>query len=936
MTRKNVTRNALFTSIISLLLCVSMLVGTTFAWFTDSVVSGVNTIAAGNLDVELYHSDKNDSGYVNAETKLFNDVEKWEPGVVVFENFKVENVGNLALKYNLSINFENETKVVDAEGVEHGLSEVLKVGVVEGGFTGGRAEAQNIVFDKSLATFALTGELEGDTTSEIFGIVIYWAPNSNDVDNVFNMNNSNKGKVLSIDLGVSLVATQEMYEEDSFGEDYDEGLILPELGENITLVEQDGIQYYYDENGAYVLYLVTENYEGDTVNIPEGVDAISNYAFAYNANVKTVNVPSTVRDLGRAFDTSSVEKVVIAEGLEVISSRAFRSTANLQEVVIPASVKVIEDNAFQKSGIKNIVIPATVETIGETAFGASKIETVTFEGNTSVQGFAFRGCPNLRTVTLKGDNNTFIPSTLNGRNNCWFCNGESNNPNTSDIDFYVTNATVAARVKTAMGAEANNTDVYIIGGETQNTFVTVKNATELQTALDNAAGNTVISFTADITGDVTASQKEGVNIVIDGADYKYDGTIYIDGKARFTGAETLAIKNINFVTDKDGVDFISSNIAKQYAHNVTIEDCTFTNNGTGTVVPARFRQAYDITIKDCTVDGTFSPLWTTGVQGLTIQNVTANCENEGMTIGASNNVLIEKCNITVPGAESFGIRTDATDGYTLTVNNCKLNVVTPIVIRGSVDTYTVIVDGAHYVATANQLYAAVNGGATTVMLAAGEYDMPDFTAGSVNGVKFVGVGADTVIKLYNASNGGDFCLANSTATFENVKIVTEIKDWAGFQNAKNLTFNKCEFENNLFLSGNATFNECHFVVTTNHYNVWAYSANSRNYTAEFNTCVFDCAGKSIYVDGNAGGTTTMKFTGCTFNDNDGGATDKAAIETGTTYGAGATYNIEIADCEFNGFAINPNGANTNSTIWANKNSMTADKLNITIDGVEVY
>ena len=53
MKRKNVTRSALLTSVLSLLLCVSMLVGTTFAWFTDTVVSGVNTIASGNLDVEL-------------------------------------------------------------------------------------------------------------------------------------------------------------------------------------------------------------------------------------------------------------------------------------------------------------------------------------------------------------------------------------------------------------------------------------------------------------------------------------------------------------------------------------------------------------------------------------------------------------------------------------------------------------------------------------------------------------------------------------------------------------------------------------------------------------------------------------------------------------------------------------------------------------------
>ena len=94
MKRKNATRNALFTSILSLLLSVSMLVGTTFAWFTDEVVSGLNTIQAGNLDVELYAN----GAQVKNDTQLFV-AELWEPGMVVYENLQVRNVGTLALKY---------------------------------------------------------------------------------------------------------------------------------------------------------------------------------------------------------------------------------------------------------------------------------------------------------------------------------------------------------------------------------------------------------------------------------------------------------------------------------------------------------------------------------------------------------------------------------------------------------------------------------------------------------------------------------------------------------------------------------------------------------------------------------------------------------------------------------------------------------------------
>ena len=67
------TKKALLTSVLSLLLCCSMLIGTTFAWFTDNASSGMNTIAAGNLDVELYYQLENQSDWtpVNADTNVF-------------------------------------------------------------------------------------------------------------------------------------------------------------------------------------------------------------------------------------------------------------------------------------------------------------------------------------------------------------------------------------------------------------------------------------------------------------------------------------------------------------------------------------------------------------------------------------------------------------------------------------------------------------------------------------------------------------------------------------------------------------------------------------------------------------------------------------------------------------------------------------------------
>ena len=238
MKRKNMARNALFTSIISLLLCVSMLVGTTFAWFTDEVVTGMNTIAAGNLDVELLANDEK----VDSTTKLFDDVTLWEPGVVIYEKLQVVNAGTLALKYQMSLNFGNEN---DLNG--HKLSEVLKAAVLEANDVSdwskrsvvlAAAEAKNTErnSDGNLANLYLTGALEAGEKSDEKYVVIYWTPNENAKDNLYNANNgktTSDGKPLHIEFGVNLQATQKMSESDSFGNDYDKfSSILPKATVN--------------------------------------------------------------------------------------------------------------------------------------------------------------------------------------------------------------------------------------------------------------------------------------------------------------------------------------------------------------------------------------------------------------------------------------------------------------------------------------------------------------------------------------------------------------------------------------------------------------------------------------------------------------------------------------------------------------------------------
>ncbi len=104
------TKKALFTSFVSLLLCFTMLVGSTFAWFTDTATTNVNSIVAGTLDLVLVKADG--SAFTEGETLDFVSADPagqpeeilWEPGAAYVTNgFRIKNNGNLAFKFKVVI-----------------------------------------------------------------------------------------------------------------------------------------------------------------------------------------------------------------------------------------------------------------------------------------------------------------------------------------------------------------------------------------------------------------------------------------------------------------------------------------------------------------------------------------------------------------------------------------------------------------------------------------------------------------------------------------------------------------------------------------------------------------------------------------------------------------------------------------------------------------
>ena len=226
MNERKATKRALLTSITALAMCVVMLVGTTFAWFTDTASTAVNKIQSGNLDVQLeYSKNFNDWKKVNDTTKVFEDSTLWEPGRTEVVYLRVTNAGTLALKYTLGIyNLYNSTGK-NVLGNKYSLSDYVKLGVAEANAAyADRAAAISAVQDsaKTLNSIGDTGVVSADLATKakkVYAMVLYMPT---EVGNEANPKNNDSYWAAKVSFGISVSATQAMSESDSFDNTYDE------------------------------------------------------------------------------------------------------------------------------------------------------------------------------------------------------------------------------------------------------------------------------------------------------------------------------------------------------------------------------------------------------------------------------------------------------------------------------------------------------------------------------------------------------------------------------------------------------------------------------------------------------------------------------------------------------------------------------------------
>lgn len=227
MTNSKSTKRALLTSVLALLMCVTMLVGATFAWFTDTASTGVNKIQAGNLDIELAYKNSTTGGEfkkADKSTPVFDNNALWEPGHVEYVVLKVSNAGSLALKYKLGINIASETGSTNVDGKAFKLSDYIRFAVLDGDKTEGGVDRDALVAaagNGAALNAGYTAEnhlmATGTDNSQKVVTLVVWMPTT-----VGNEANYKKGAAApSINLGINVVATQDTVENDSFDNRYD-------------------------------------------------------------------------------------------------------------------------------------------------------------------------------------------------------------------------------------------------------------------------------------------------------------------------------------------------------------------------------------------------------------------------------------------------------------------------------------------------------------------------------------------------------------------------------------------------------------------------------------------------------------------------------------------------------------------------------------------
>ena len=359
MTSSNSTKRALITSALAILMCAAMLIGTTFAWFTDTASTGVNKIQAGNLDVQLVDENGNSlEGKTLEFKKAANAAEGeavlWEPGCTYeLPAVYVKNNGNLALKYKVTITGINGSAK---------LNDVIDWTINDA----------DLSADHSLAAGATSEALT------IKGHMQEAAGNEY-------MNESIDG------IAITVAATQDTVENDSFGNTYDKDAEYP-------IVAMDTLQKLINNATEPVSAKLEGNIAG-SLTVPQGKEV----TLDLNGFTLTGGDSHAILNHGKLCikDSSGNGKIVASKA----NTSALRN----------AAVCVIDGGTFTRAaGVDNKW--HTVENFGTMTFNGGKVIAEDGQSFAIVNGWNYID-PGEQKATMTINNIEMIAGP-NGFKNC--------------------------------------------------------------------------------------------------------------------------------------------------------------------------------------------------------------------------------------------------------------------------------------------------------------------------------------------------------------------------------------------------------------------------------------------------------------------------------------------------------------------------------------
>lgn len=688
--KKNQTRRALLMSALSLLLCVSMLIGTTFAWFTDSVTSGRNTIQAGNLDVVLEYWDGNSYEEVTSTTKLFDDAALWEPGYTEVAYLKVSNAGSLALKYHLAVNVYNEILGKTETGADIKLSDYLQFKVVKSdtdlaGTYGSREAAQAAPATATkLQTYSSDVKpldpKDGANDEDYVALIIYMPTT------VGNEANHDGVNVPKIEMGVNLFATQQTAESDSFNNQYDKNAII------VT-------------NAAEAQAALDNAEPGATIKLAPGV----NYGTLYLRPVAGAAPTKEVDWQGNnyRFETYSLFEnltIVGATGATVdaikIEGSTYYNTAHSQAGTYPIMLSLIE--------LKNVVVDGVTFT-GKGGYDPQGHgNAINLSGsNIKVDGLTLKNCVldnadnNARLIyktestttvhnyTYNGESFTFSPSlkdiTVTG---CAFNGGyiglelrETENVTITNNTFNVADRNILLPVNTGCTYTGNVTITGNVSNNAKERFVRADGMGDAVVVIKNNALNNYMGADEDYIKVTNANNVNVENNAMTRA-INADSTTTL---AQFTdifanGGSIFLKENVTIDTSSNKNITVSGDVNIYADDNVTLyfpKTTVFGGDGTITVHGGKITTPQELCISGdskLVIDGgehTFGAFSATGNGTIVVNDGVLNCKGSyagvmGISFGETGSLYVNGGKLNM--YEPFNLNANRCDAAYIEIN----------------------------------------------------------------------------------------------------------------------------------------------------------------------------------------------------------------------------------------------------------------------------